>query len=203
MNHTIADKVCRLGAALASKPTDIPRWLRTSRPAPLRSGLPWLAWGAIDVLETFLTSHHSVFEYGTGGSTLFFARRTARVTSVEDDPRWYDTMHTQLLREQIRNVTVHLAESVSSPYAGTDYVRALDEPHDVILIDGHEHRLGVDRMTCFRRAEQYVTPGGLIILDGAWRFNLDRHHTRARQASSHEGIGPGRKWLTRTDLYFY
>ena len=66
MNELLPDKVFRLGHSLATRPKDVSRWLTSWHVLAIRSGLPWLAWGAIDFLERFLTRSHSVFEYGTG-----------------------------------------------------------------------------------------------------------------------------------------
>lgn len=43
----------------------------------------------------------------------------------------------------------------------------------------------------------------MIVLDGAWRFDLPIGDTRARDVTRHEGIGPGRKWVTRTDVFHF
>jgi len=203
MNESVPDKVFRLGHSLATRPKDVSRWLTSWYVPPIRSGLPWLAWGAIDFLDRFLTRSHSVFEYGTGGSTLFFATRAQSVMSVEDDPRWQRIVRDRLAEESLENVTLCLADSTVEPYARSPYVLALDQPHDVILVDGHEPRQGVDRLTCFRQAEQFVRVGGVIVLDGAWRFDLPIGDTRARDVTRHEGIGPGRKWVTRTDVFYF
>jgi hypothetical protein len=203
MNESLPDKVFRLGHSLATRPKDVSRWLTSWHVLPIRSGLPWLAWGAVDFLDRFLTRSHSVFEYGTGGSTLFFAKRAKRVMSVEDDPRWQRIVRDRLAEESLENVTLCPADSSVEPYARSPYVLALDQPHDVILVDGHEHRQGVDRLTCFRQAEQFVRAGGVIVLDGAWRFDLQIGDTRARDVTRHEGIGPGRKWVTRTDVFHF
>jgi hypothetical protein len=66
MNELLPDKVFRLGHSLATRPKDVSRWLTSWHVLPIRSGLPWLAWGAVDFLERFLNRSHSVFEYGTG-----------------------------------------------------------------------------------------------------------------------------------------
>ena len=109
MNESLPDKVFRLGHALATRPKDVSRWLTSWYVAPIRSGLPWLAWGAVDFLDRFLTRSHAVFEYGTGGSTLFFANRAKRVMSVEDDPRWQRMVRDRLAEESLENVTLCLA----------------------------------------------------------------------------------------------
>src|ERR1700704_6537497 len=60
--------------------------VRTQR-AVDRAGdpLPWYTYPAIEFLQQLDFSEKTVFEYGSGMSTLYWAARTARVVSVEDD----------------------------------------------------------------------------------------------------------------------
>jgi hypothetical protein len=43
----------------------------------------------------------------------------------------------------------------------------------------------------------------VIVLDGGWRFDLQIGDNRARDLTRHECIGPGRKWVTRTDVFHF
>lgn len=203
MNRTLLDKTKRLMLEFWTNPGSIIRWGKNWSVEPIDSELPWTSWGAIDFLNYRLRKEMVVFEYGSGGSTFFFARRTHRVMSVEDDDVWFRRVGLVLSQRAIDNVDLIFRESTAVPYSSTQYVQSLDSHYDVILIDGHEHRLGVDRMECFRRAEQFVRPGGMIVLDGAWKFPLDITQTRAKDADVFSGVGPGRKWVTRTDIYHY
>ena len=38
----------------------------------------------------------NVCEYGSGGSTIYFAKRTTSVVSIEDNPEWYALVTRQL-----------------------------------------------------------------------------------------------------------
>ena len=66
----------------------LPRWFRSFDSSPLASRQPWMSYGAISALEKTLTARMKVFEWGIGGSTLFFSERTSSVTSVEHDTSW-------------------------------------------------------------------------------------------------------------------
>ena len=48
--------------------------------------LPWFTYAAISFLEQAITRDQSVFEYGGGQSTLYWAARVHRVASVDHDP---------------------------------------------------------------------------------------------------------------------
>ena len=51
--------------------------------------IPLLTYPAIEFLARRVDSSSSVFEYGSGSSTLSWANRVKHVESVEHDERWY------------------------------------------------------------------------------------------------------------------
>src|SRR4051812_3930217 len=54
--------------------------------------LPWYTYPMIDYLNQLDFSEKSVFEFGAGNSTLYWARRAKSVTSIEHDVKWYDVV---------------------------------------------------------------------------------------------------------------
>ena len=60
---------------------------------PLDLRLPWFSWGAIRYLQEHIKPGMKVFEWGSGGSTLFFADRHCDVYSFEDNLRWHTLMY--------------------------------------------------------------------------------------------------------------
>ena len=63
----------------------------------LTAGWPWITFPAMRWLTSYLRPSMSVFEWGSGGSTLFFAQRVARVVSVEYDTAWSAAVTTREL----------------------------------------------------------------------------------------------------------
>ncbi|TAV04249.1 FkbM family methyltransferase [Rhizobium ruizarguesonis] len=171
-----------------------PRWIQSkeSGKGSLADELPWMAYPAIDYLSSFLEKSHKVFEYGAGGSSVYFIRRVAELISVEHDERWF---------EETRNIVTNLSAelkvtwkgffappkhtgkptitdpsdplsyaSSDAAYAGMtfeDYCSAIDsypnEYFDVILIDGRA------RPGCFLHCMNKVKFNGYIVLDNAER----------------------------------
>ena len=74
------------------------------RKTPADLELPWFAYAAIDFLDGFLQPHMTVCEYGSGGSTLFFARRVKSVFSIEDNAEWFNRISELLRAKAIGNV---------------------------------------------------------------------------------------------------
>jgi len=58
----------------------------------LESGYPWLVPEAVDYLDEYITRDMSVIEFGSGGSTVFFANRCKHVTSCESSEVGYAKM---------------------------------------------------------------------------------------------------------------
>ena len=52
--------------------------------------IPWYTYPAIEYLAQFDYSDKKIFEYGCGNSSLFWAARAESVTSIEDNPEWFE-----------------------------------------------------------------------------------------------------------------
>lgn len=83
--HRLQDwwRIPRVGWYLLWRPQDIASYLRfgmQSRYTPLDLGMPWWSFGATREVGRFLRPNMSVFEFGSGGSSIFLASRAARVT---------------------------------------------------------------------------------------------------------------------------
>lgn len=148
---------------------------------PARLDLPWWSYGIIARVEEFLAERPQarVFEFGSGASTPWLAKRAASVHSVEHDLDFVKVVRGLL--EGFENVAIHtVAVPVApdgNPAVGSDrdghegldfleYVRVIDEvggPFDVIVVDG---RL---RVASLRRAIPHVAPDGVIPFDDGER----------------------------------
>lgn len=113
---------------------------------------PWFTYPMLEFLDTLDLRGKSIFEFGAGGSTLYWARRGAAVTSVELDADWYN----HLLGILPDNVAI-THEANGHAYA----TACVGGCYDVIVIDGAE------RFRCAESALQALAPGGMIILDNA------------------------------------
>jgi Methyltransferase domain len=141
--------------------------------------VPWWTLAAIERVERWIAARNGrvrVFEYGSGASTAWLARRCEHVTSVEHDAAFARYI-TPLLAHD--NVTLHLVEPrrpVSQPLVGSSrrgyedcdfsaYVDRIadDRRYDLIVIDGRA------RVACLERAVRYLAEGGLIVFDNSGR----------------------------------
>src|SRR5947209_7779421 len=70
--------------------------------------LPWLTATAVALLDTLLRPDDVGIEWGSGRSTVWFARRLKHLTSIESDTAWYARVKAQLAEKNIQNVTYKL-----------------------------------------------------------------------------------------------
>ena len=86
-------------AHMVLHPAETFRWLvdRLRRRSTLEQGVPWLPWTCIDWLGRNVKRGSSVFEWGAGGSTVFFAALGCEVTTVESNAEW-----VRLIEDNIR-----------------------------------------------------------------------------------------------------
>src|SRR5947209_17002794 len=109
MKGSIPRKIGRLTADLLRHPRYISRCLSHNPlhgKSPLDWEIPWFSYAAIDFLESFLQPQMVAFEYGSGGSTLFLAKRVKYVYSVEDNPEWFERVCQRTNQKKITNVNI-------------------------------------------------------------------------------------------------
>ncbi len=209
MQGTVPRKIGRLITNLVLHPQYIPRCVShnlVNGKTPLDLEIPWFSYAAIDFLERFLELHMTVCEYGSGGSTLFFARRVKSVFSIEDNPRWHELVSRRLQERGLRNVTLKLCPfDFKNPvgFEQSEYLTAMpEERFDVVVVDGSEEWTQV-RPICFERAESRVKRGGIIVVDDSWRYPGIRAKNRAHDHKIFQSVGPCRPGVTSTDVFFY
>ncbi|MDP6230177.1 MAG: hypothetical protein QF587_02575, partial [Candidatus Marinimicrobia bacterium] len=115
-------------------------------------------YSLIAFLDHRLSAEMTVFEYGSGSSTLYFARKVRSVTSVEYDKNWYDK-----LKEQVPDNIKLIFQEVD---VNNKYCRAIhneNEKYDVVIIDGE------DRINCMREGFMKLNDTGILILDDSNR----------------------------------
>ena len=119
--------------------------------------LPWYTYPAIEFLRQLDFSDKTVFEYGSGMSTLFWAGKAKRVVSVEDDEQWCGTL---------RNLLPANAELIYEPdLANFPGIISSRGEFDIIVVDGPAR--GRTRLKCCHAALPHLGEGGLIILDNS------------------------------------
>jgi hypothetical protein len=167
----------------------LPDWLLAWRNRnPVSAQVPWISFEAREAIERYLVSMEgraTVFEYGSGGSTLWYAHLSAKVICVEHDLAWYERMESEIRRSGIESCEISLKSpeegmprsvpmtngqvtyGSSHPGDYETYVRAIDrfadKSFDLVAIDGRS------RAACLVHAAPKVRPGGFLYLDDSER----------------------------------
>jgi len=127
---------------------------------------PWITNNSLEWLKGYLKSDMTVFEYGSGGSTLFFAKHAKNVTSIEHDQRWHKKVLPALNKNDAANVEyfLHVPNKITKT---SKYVNSIDpypdDFFDLVLVDG------LDRSDCCRTAISKIKRGGYLMLDDSDR----------------------------------
>ncbi|HVO74842.1 MAG TPA: hypothetical protein VMT35_12515, partial [Ignavibacteriaceae bacterium] len=116
--------------------------------------IPWNTYSFIKFIEPRLKSHFKVFEYGSGNSTLWYAKRVKSVKSVEHDKDWFDLIS----KKAPSNCTISFRELKEDG----DYAKEIlndNTLYDIVIIDGR------DRNNCIKYAVQRLAEGGIVVFD--------------------------------------
>jgi predicted O-methyltransferase YrrM len=179
---------------------------------------PWLTRTANQILASCLRKSDIGLEFGSGRSTLWFARRTQHLTSVEHDESWHKRVRDMLDESRQDNVDYHLfpMDAPEDLGGGAAYVKVLErfetESLDYVLVDG------MYRDFCALNSLPKIRSGGVLIIDNAnWYLPSDTWSPASRTVaqgpkgsvwgSVHQSLlGWRRVWtssgVTDTALYF-
>jgi hypothetical protein len=174
--------------------------------------VPWWTFAASAEVSDFLAQrpHARVFEWGAGSSTVWLAKRSESVTSVESDVGWAQRVsasvpgHVALMTPPIPRATRstrvrskrwgYLSLDFSA-YAGA--IDAIPGDFDLIIIDGRA------REACFARALPRLAVNGMIVFDNTNRRRYRRvlrHHRDDIAVTMSTGLTPILPWPSTTAL---
>jgi predicted O-methyltransferase YrrM len=126
-----------------------------------RPEIPWIAYDSIAILKAFLTRDSRVLEFGSGMSTIWYAKHAGEVYSVEDYQPWYNRVSDILVERGLSNVKYYFIED------SVDYREFMSHDQngfDLIMVDGS------NRSACIANSARLLRPGGILYLD-----NSDKH----------------------------
>lgn len=112
-------------------------------------GLPWITYKAQNKLDSLVNERLSVFEWGCGGSSVYFANRVKKIITIEHNREWLNKVTNQVNHNNWEGYC-YPPEKLKDEYSSTDakftgysfknYVKAIDiyrdNIFDIIMIDG-------------------------------------------------------------------
>jgi predicted O-methyltransferase YrrM len=160
--------------------------------------LPWMTYPAIDFLQKTITKNHRIFEFGLGTSTLFFAKRARKVTSLETNKKWMELVKKMLVQAQ-HDVDITLMEDGLTNNLYENFPQNCGEKFDFIVIDS------LKRFECAKNSINALNQGGSIILDDSERPNykkiFDFFAKENFMKQDFIGIEPGRLRVKKTTIF--
>ncbi|TXJ23438.1 MAG: class I SAM-dependent methyltransferase [Chitinophagaceae bacterium] len=210
MNLTNSQRVVKLAGNLLSNPGLIPPYLKHnvfSKKYPIDWKMPWWSYRAIEYVDT-IVGNKTIFEYGTGGSTVRFASKAKSIVAVEDDEKWMEMVQDRLKKLGINNVEIHFRPfDFHNPagYEQSEYLRLMEivvGDFDIVIIDGQDHTFR-ERIRCFHYVEPRMKAGQYIIVDDFWRYEELLKDNRAKEVKVFESVGPCRFGVTSTAVFIY
>jgi len=135
--------------------------------------IPWWSYSFNDFFIPRLKSDIEVFEWGSGSSTLFLAKRVKNIISIEHDKSF-------IIKDLPKNAVVKYYEL---NYNG-EYSKAIlneNKEFDLVIVDGR------DRVNCVKNGIKRLKKDGVIILDDSQREN----YQEAKEFMKENGF----KWI--------
>lgn len=157
--------------------------------------VPWLVYGMIDFMIEKLPSGLSIFEYGSGNSTIFYAQKAKEVIAIEHNLEWKNKIAAQLPS----NAAVYFIElDNTGKYAQS--IKTYNQLFDMIVVDGR------DRVNCCKQALEKLSAKGVVILDDSerpsYQEGVDFLKENGFKEIAFTGMAPGTIQLKKTSLFY-
>ncbi len=149
----------------------------------------------IDFIKNRIHKRMSVFEYGCGAGTLWWASRVKEVKACEHDFAWFKKI------QAIAPTNVQLCHT-NLEYDGEYSKKILDYRNrfDIVVIDGR------DRVNCAINCIHALKEDGIIIFDDSdrpqYRKAFDFLTTNGFKRIEFQGMGPGLTIKFETSIFY-
>lgn len=177
---------------------------------PLKDRIPWMVYDSIFWLDKYLKKDMKIFEWGSGGSTLFFIKKEVKLISVEHDKKWYKTIkpmtvtYKDIIYKLLPPSKGKVFRSSAAEYKDLSfekYCRQIssyeDNSFDLVCVDGRA------RNDCIKLALKKVRLGGYLILDNSERdiYAKGIYSLRKWNRKDFFGKGPINKYPWKTSIF--
>lgn len=157
--------------------------------------IPWVTYSFIDFIAERIKKEHTVFEFGSGNSTLYYAKRAKRVVSVEHDKDWFDKISSG---KPSNSEMIFCALQSNGEYSKKPEL--MSEKFDIIIVDGR------DRVNCCYHSVSALSEKGVVVLDDSEREKYNDARLFFYEAGfkelSFSGISPGLFYRKSTSVFY-
>jgi len=118
----------------------------------------WVTYPFMHFIEPRLDMIESIFEYGSGNSTLYYSSFVGELVSVEHDRAWFEGVS----RSMPENVQLYYCDlDENGEYS--KFANTLKKKFDLIIVDGR------DRVNCIKNSLPALSDRGILVLDDSER----------------------------------
>ena len=157
--------------------------------------LPWMNFPVIHFLTPRLSKDLTLFDFGSGYSTTFFAKLVNHVTSVEYDEKWFEIVKKRV-PENVR--LIYQPQDSDGHYCRT--VHASGQKFELIIVDGR------DRVNCLKQSLSALSETGVLILDDSqrdkYREAFEHAHSHGFRSLDFDGLKPTHFDSHRTTIFY-
>lgn len=150
----------------------------------LETGCPWLTFGAVLALEHLVNKDFKVLEFGSGGSTIFWAKHCHSVKSFETNPKWFEKVSKRI--KKYKNAEIVLASRTETSRA----IRSMpDNFYDIVLIDsdpGRSRRLQIANTVAAK-----IKLGGWLVIDNYQKHGMNDFNYSGWKVYTFDDFGYG------------
>lgn len=161
--------------------------------------VPWMNYPLLAFLKERIKKEHKVLEYGSGASTLFFAKEADSVVSIEYDEKWYLKVQNSLKETGYENVDLHFAP-IEKGYTTLQNFTRENEVFEIVVIDGRK------RVETAKKSLKVLAKDGVIILDDSERIRykeiFDFYQVQGFSRLTFEGIKPGGFENSKSTIFY-
>lgn len=154
--------------------------------------IPWYTYPFIKFIAPRLSKDFTVFEFGSGNSTLWLSKYVKKIIAVEHDRSWFE------------KVELELPSNAELLYrTGKEYSKAVssdNSKYDIIIVDG------IDRNSCVYESLNSLTERGIIIFDNSdrdtYKESFDFLLSKGFKRIDFAGIGPVTSINSCTSIFY-
>jgi hypothetical protein len=159
--------------------------------------IPWMNYSIINLFDERLDKSQSIFEYGSGASSMYLAKLAGQVTSVEYDAGWYQKISSQT--DGLDNVVIEFIP------LNDEYYKAIlnvgqGRKFDVVIVDGRY------RVESAIFSFDHLTEKGIVILDDSERPHyqaaFDFYHDKGFKHLTYAGLKPTGFGMDYTTIFY-
>ncbi len=161
-----------------------------------KNPIPWLTYSSIHFINQKLNLRPmSVFEFGSGNSTIWFSSRVERIISIENDIDFYNRMLKKF--STISNISYEL-KTLNDNYSSK--IQEYENAFDILIIDGRE------RVQCAKNCIKALKKDGIIIFDNSDRIQYQEAYDFIEENQfkklEFKGVGPISHVEWKTTIYY-